>query len=442
MKNVLFLNRSYWPDAEATGQLLTELCEDLAPSFAVTVIAGQPNDNPTRSEFQRLGTEVYHGVRIFRVWHSRFPKQFLPARLINYLSFLIGAFWAALWTKRPDVVVAETDPPLLCLIGWCLQHVRGAKLICYLQDIHPDIGIALGKLPDCWLLRMLRRLSFHIYRGADRVIVLSRDMHARIAQSGVDPQRILCIPNWIDTSKVRPVKVENPFRRQHGIDGKFVVMYSGNMGLCQRLEDVISAADVLRDRSDITFLLVGGGILQRQLQDQVARLGLKNVRFLPYQPNAELGSSLSAADVHLVPLDDRIASCLMPSKFYGVLASATPLIAVAPEECELAELTVQYGIGVLAPPGQPEALAEVIEELADHTWDLPEMGKCARRLAESHYDRRKVIPQFQDVLRSVLGITPVARPATVDSSSLLAVGRQRESAGASAGEECGPIQPD
>jgi glycosyltransferase involved in cell wall biosynthesis len=415
LPRVLFLNRSYWPDAEATGQLLTELCEDLSPHFDVTVIAGQPNDNTTGAAYRRSGTEMRQGVRIRRVRHTRFAKRFLPGRLINYLSFLLGALWAALWIKRPDIVVVETDPPLLCLIGWFLQRVRGAKLVCYLQDIHPDIGIALGRFRDRWPLRLLRRLLFHVYRGADRVIVLSRDMRDRIAQSGVDPQRIECIPNWIDTSLVHPVKQDNPFRQRNGINGQFVAMYSGNLGLCQRLEDVVAAAACLRDRGDILFLLVGGGSLKPQLESEVARLGLTNVRFLPYQPKAELAVSLSAADVHMVPLDERIASCLMPSKLYGILASGTPLVAVAPEDCELAELTLEHGVGVLAPTGQPEALAEVVEKLADQTWDLAEMGVRARRLAESQYDRRRVTARFQTLLKSAIGIAPVAKPEPVEN---------------------------
>jgi glycosyltransferase involved in cell wall biosynthesis len=440
MKDILFINRSYWPDAEATGQFLTELCEDLAPSFDITVIAGQPNDNPTNSAFRRHGTEIRHGVRIRRVWHTRFPKRLLPGRLLNYLSFLTGAFWAAFWAKRPDIVVVETDPPLLCLIGWFLQRVRGVKLICYLQDIHPDIGIALGKLRDGWPLRMLRRLLFHIYRGADRLIVLSRDMRDHIAKSDVDPRRILCISNWVDTSKVHPVKEGNPFRQRHGIDDRFVVMYSGNLGLCQRLEDVISAADLLRDRTDVLFLLVGGGSLQQRLQDQVDKLGLNNVRFLPYQPKTELATSLSAADVHLVPLDERIACCLMPSKFYGALASATPLVAVAPDNCEHAEQTLEHGVGVLAPPDQPEALAEVIAKLADQTWDLSEMGQRARRLAESHYDRRRVIPRFLAVFQTLLGTIPVAEPETVDVRPLLVTGSEDESPTGIATEGGSPLQ--
>jgi colanic acid biosynthesis glycosyl transferase WcaI len=408
--SVLFLNRSYWPDAEATGQLLTELCEDLAAGFDVTVIAGRPNDNPTGIQYRRRGTEVRCGVRIRRVWHTRFPKGILAGRIINYLSFLWSALWAAIWAKRPNVAVVETDPPLLCLIGWYLQRVRGAKLVVYLQDIHPDIAIALGKIRDGRLVRALRRLMFHTYRGADGVVVLSRDMQQRVVDSGVDPQRVVCIPNWIDTQKVRPIKQNNPFRKKHGVKGEFVVMYSGNLGLCQRLEDVIAAAGYLRDRADILFLLAGGGALKQQLQQQVAERGLSNVRFLSYQPKSELAQSLSAADVHLVPLDPRVASCLMPSKLYGVLASGTPLVAVAPEECELAELTLKHDVGVLAPPGEPEAMADVLRDLADHTWDLPQMGARARRLAEAEYDRQHVTARFRALLGSVLGAAPLAEP--------------------------------
>lgn len=403
MKTVLFLNRSYWPDAEATGQLLTELCEDLVPSLDVAVIAGQPNGNPSGASFRSGGVETRHGVAIHRVRHTRFPKRFLPGRLVNYLSFLLAAWWAALWVKKPGLVVVETDPPLLCLIGWYLQRFRGAKLVVYLQDIHPDIGIALGKLRDSWPIRLLRRLMFDIYRGADRVIVLSRDMRYHVAQSGIDPARIAVVPNWIDTATIQPQKQDNPFRSQNGIDGQFLVMYSGNLGLCQRLEEIVAAAGYLRERPDILFLLVGEGALKVRLQAQAAELGLQNMRFLPYQPKAELSRSLSAADVHLVPLDPRVASYLMPSKLYGALASGTPLVAIAADECELADLTREEGVGVVAPPGEPEALADVIRNLADDAWDLPEMGRRARRLAETTYDRRRVTAQFRELLEEVGG---------------------------------------
>jgi glycosyltransferase involved in cell wall biosynthesis len=328
----------------------------------------------------------------------------LPGRIVNYLSFLAGAFWAALWTKRPDVAVVETDPPLLCLIGWYLQRVRGAKLVVYLQDIHPDIAIALGRIRNGWLTRTLRWFMFGTYRNADRVVVLSRDMRQRVIDSGVAPARVVCVPNWIDTKQVRPVKLLNAFRERQKLNGEFVVMYSGNLGLCQQLEDVIAAADKLRDRSDIKFLLIGGGSLEWKLKEQVLALGLSNVRFLPYQPKATLAESLSAADVHLVPLDSRVASCLMPSKLYGVLASGTPLVAVAPADCELSELTRDYEVGVVTPPGDPGKLADAVATMAGQPERRREMGARARRLAVAEYDRKRVTAQFHALLIEVLGL--------------------------------------
>jgi hypothetical protein len=118
---VLFINRSYWPDAEASGQLLTELCEDLAGPFDVTVLAGQPNQNPDQVVFRRRGWETRNGVHIRRVRHSQFPKRFFLGRLINLVTFLLGASLAALIIRRPDIVVVETDPPLLCLLGAFLR---------------------------------------------------------------------------------------------------------------------------------------------------------------------------------------------------------------------------------------------------------------------------------------------------------------------------------
>jgi len=410
---VLFLNRSYWPDAEATGQLLTELCEDLAAEFNMTVVAGQPNQNPGKVKFRRRGWQRRNGVRILRVWNSRFPKRFLPGRAVNLLSYLAGAALAALGVQRPDVVVVETDPPLLCLLGALLRRCYGAKLVVYLQDIYPDIAIALGKLPDGRIAQRLRKLMFGIYRRADRVVVLSRDMEQLLIRSGVAQQKISCIPNWVDTAHIVPQKKQNAFRAEHALDGELVIMYSGNMGLCQRLDDVLAAADRLRDRDDVLFVLIGDGASRASLEQTARRLALPNVRFLPYQPRQRLAESLSAADLHVIPLDPRITSCLMPSKLYPVLASGSPLLAVAPDDCELAELTRQHDIGTVIPPNEPEVLADRIRQIADHPWDLEEMGRRARRVAEDRYDRRRMTGRFGKMLARLLEPEPDSRVGDV-----------------------------
>jgi len=400
--SVLFLNRSYWPDVEATGQLLTELCEDLSDTFDITVIAGQPNQNMDAVEFQRSGWQSRHGVKIRRVWHSRFPKSSFIGRAANYLSFLFAASIAAFRAPRADIIIAETDPPLLCLLAAILRRWHGAKLVIYLQDIYPDLAVALGKLPSNWMTKLLRRMMFRVYKRADRVVILSRDMQELLEASGVSTDRIRCVPNWIDTTVVYPDKVDNDFRREQSVDGKFVVMYSGNLGLCQRLEDVIEAADLLRDQEEIIFLLVGEGASRRNLIAEAERRKLSNVRFLPYQAKARLAASISAADLHLVPLDPRVTPYLMPSKLYGVLASGTPVLAVAESECDLSQIVRDTQSGVVCPPGSPELLADAILECAADKGLLLEMGLRARRLAEDVYDRPLATSRFAKVLNEII----------------------------------------
>jgi glycosyltransferase involved in cell wall biosynthesis len=399
---VLFVNRSYWPDAEATGQLLTELCRDLASWYDVHVIAGQPNLNPEQLPFRRRGSEVRDGVVIHRVWHTQFSKATFLGRLSNYLTFLATALVAAWRAPRAEAIVVETDPPLLCLLGWLACRWHGCRLVVYLQDIYPDIAVALGKLSRGRLSGWLRRLFFHVYRSADQLVVLSDDMRAVLVDGGVSEESIRVIPNWVDTTLVRPAKEGNRFRAQHGLDGKFVVMYSGNMGLCQKLDTVMLAAEQLEHRADIVFLLVGDGASRPRLEAWARRRRLSNVRFLDYRPKSELADSLSAADVHLVPVDPRVTRYLMPSKLYGILASGTPLITVAPPDCQLARLTTESGVGRAVPPVNPQALAAEIRWCAEHRHQLSAMGAAARSLAVRCFDRRISTGRFFQMLSGLL----------------------------------------
>ena len=346
-----------------------------------------------------------NGVAIRRVMHTRFGKSSLCGRGLNILSYLFMAAAAAMFGPRPEMVVVETDPPLLCFLGAMLRLRFRCRLVIYLQDLYPDLAVALGKVRPGRSISLLRRLIFAVYRRADRIIVLSRDMQQVLVESGVCPERIAVIPNWIDSSEVRPIKQGNALRSEWNPENRFVVMYSGNMGLCQGLDDVIRAAELLRDELtggvQVQFLLVGDGSSRQRIQNLVDRLQLTNVRFLPYQSKRDLGSSLSAADLHLVPVDSRVYRYLMPSKLYGVLASGTPLLAVAPAESELAELTLDSEVGLVVAPDDPRALADAIRWCATHRTALDAMGARARRLAESRFDRRQITRKFSELLASI-----------------------------------------
>jgi glycosyltransferase involved in cell wall biosynthesis len=235
-------------------------------------------------------------------------------------------------------------------------------------------------------------------------------MRGVISDSGVQPDLIDVIPNWIDTRQVTPVKTGgNIFRRQLGLDGKFIVMYSGNLGLCQSLENVLLAAEQLKDRDNIAFVFVGDGASKAALVETARERGLENVHFYDYQPASLLAHSLSGADLHLVPIDRRVSRYLMPSKLYGALASGTPILTIAPEESDLAKLVSREHVGMNVEPDQPEDLAEKVVWFAEWCDDLAGYGARARDLAVKAFDRPVSVNRFRRMLRQI--IDPMSQKA-------------------------------
>lgn len=397
---VLFLNRSYHPDVEATGQLLTELCGDLARRHDVTVIAGRPNfvaaDKPLPAR------ETHRGVSIVRVRNLRFSKVGMAGRAAGLASYLLLAFRAALRQKRPDAVVVETDPPALGAMGAILKWWHRCPMVFYLQDLFPEVGLALGKFRPGPLTSFLRWLTNVGLRHADRVVVLGEDMKRIVIGRGVAPGRVAVIPNWADTRALRAPVGDNPLRAEWGVDGKFVVMYSGNLGLSQGLEGVLEVAAALRDEP-VTFLFVGEGAAKPRLVARAAELGLQNARFLPYQPKERLGDSLAAADLHLIPMRRGLAGCMVPSKLYGILAAGRAYVAAVDKDSEVSAVTDAHGTGLRVEPESPEEMGNAIRWCMAHPGQLRAMGERGRKAAETYFDRDRSVALFDDLLS---GLSP------------------------------------
>lgn len=428
MPQILFLNRCYWPDSEATGQLLTDLCEHLTDSFDVHVVCGQPN-SPTRDDYQREGTEVRGGVTIHRLRHTRFAKRVPAGRLLNIASFSRAT---AKYLRRsqlsPDIIVCETDPFLLPIVA--AKHSRrcGAKLVCYLQDIYPDVAEAIGKVKSGMLTRQIRSRLQSSYQASDRVIVLGDCMRARLESPpwSLSPETTRVIPNWADCESIQPFDIDkNPFREREGLQDKFVVMHSGNMGLTQRLDVLINATHDPAWPSNAVLLLVGDGAAKQQLKAQAATLQpptttspstttsptnpppetrnplLSKIRFLPYQPREELAQSLSAADLHVVSMHENISGCLCPSKLYGILAAGRPVLAIASETTDLCQTVMEHKLGWRCDPGDSQAIAQAVAAAAQdktrHT-----IGQQARAIACKHYDKAVVTQQFKTMLQELI----------------------------------------
>mgnify|MGYP003342875253 FL=1 len=375
---IVFVNRSYWPDVEATGQLLTQLCEGLADEFQVEVVAGLPNSLSADAPADWKSQTVHNGVRIHRLRHLQLPKRRMILRIANYLSFQWSVRRMLKRLGRPDVLVFETDPFTLATEAGRLMDRGPVRVVGYLQDIHPDVGVAMGKVPSNRYVRSIRRELFDVYHRCDQMVVLSSDMRQLLLEDGIAPDRVQVIPNWADVQRISPLEGHNAFRQKHGLVDKFVVMYSGNFGLTQRLDHFVQAAAQLTDDPRIHFVFVGRGSLEQALRRQVQQLGLTNVTITGYQPLSGLNVSLNAADLHLVPLTAQLTRCLMPSKLYGILAAGRPLLTNAPAESELHRLTVQHKVGLVVQPQRIDQIVQQIRWASAHPQEMQQRMLAAQ----------------------------------------------------------------
>lgn len=337
-------------------------------------------------------------IEIIRTWGTRFSKTRLAGRITNLATYYMLAALAAQRIERPDIIVAATDPPLLGALGAALKQRFGCRMVYNVRDLYPDIAYANRGLKNPGLLALLARANSFAYRHADEVVTLGHDMAERIVAKGVRADKVSVIPDWVDTGLIRPLD-RNPFRAQFG--ERFVVMYSGNIGLSQHLEAVLEAAERVANHPGIVFVLIGEGARKAALTKLARERGLANVMFLSYRPKEDLAESLGAADLHLIPLMRGAAGCLVPSKIYGILAAGRPFIAMMEAHAEVARIAREHRVGFVVEPGDAGALADAILSANHNRNELRAMGERARELALRQFDRAVATSAFAAMLTRV-----------------------------------------
>jgi colanic acid biosynthesis glycosyl transferase WcaI len=390
---LLVLNQYYWPGVEATAQLLTELCEALADDFEITVVTGVLHGH--EDEPRRL---VHNGVEIVRVSSTSFERSKLFARASNYMTYLGNAFVRGLRGRRPDVILCMTDPPIVANVALLVARRYHAPLVVISQDVFPEIAVQLKRLENPVVMRVLRSLVGLYLRRADRIVAIGETMRRRLEEKGAAPERVRVIPNWVDTERLAPRARDNGWATNLGLDEHFVVMHSGNVGHAQDLDSLVRSATFLRDVDDLRILVIGMGARHAELRGLAELLDVDQVRFLYYQPRRVLPQSLSAADVHVVGLAPGLAGYVVPSRLYGILAVARPVIVAADADSETAQVVQQIGCGIVVPPARPELLARAIRDAHDGKHDLEEMGRRGREWVEREADRSVAVQRYRDLL--------------------------------------------
>ncbi|MCX6930272.1 MAG: glycosyltransferase family 4 protein [Verrucomicrobia bacterium] len=361
----LLLNQTFYPDVMATGQYLTEVAVRLVErGHGVTVVTScRAYDHP---ETQFPKTEIWRGIRIYRVASTGFGKGAKWRRAADFASFLALCTLRLALLPRHDVVVALTSPPLISFLGAVVARVRRSRFFYWVMDFNPDEAIAAGWLrPDSLAARALDWMSRFSLRQSQKVIALDRFMRDRIVAKSIVPTKVVVIPPWSHDTEVKfdPAGRER-FRKAHGFEGKFVIMYSGNHSPVHPLDTLLAAAQQLASDPEIVFCFVGGGSEWRKIKQlaesskSAARIGdaeirnansesgipsttnapLSTIHCLPYQPLGELSGSLSAADLHVVVMGNAFVGLVHPCKIYNVLSVGAPVLCIGPRPSHLSEL--------------------------------------------------------------------------------------------------------
>jgi colanic acid biosynthesis glycosyl transferase WcaI len=389
------------PDLAPTGEVVTRITHELiTQGHRIEVITSLPWYRDHRIEPGYAGKLVrYEDVpwgRIVRV--NPFPttdKRNIARRAVSFAGFSLASAAVGGRGGNVDGVLALSPPLTLGLTGWAIARRRGAPLAFNIQDVYPDVAIELGVLSNHRLIAAARRLERLCYARADAVTVLSDDLKQNIMARMDEPTKIRVIPNFVDTDWITPSARDNEYRKQHGLQDKFVVMYAGNVGLSQSLDLVVDAAAALAHEREIVFVINGGGAAKAGLRERAR--GMDNVVFVDMQPSERLPRVLAAADVHLVPLKRGLARSSVPSKTYSILAAGRPLIASVDPGSEVARVVERSGSGIAVAPEDSEAFTKAVRSLYEQRDQLDAMGAGGRAFVERWASPAAVAKQYADL---------------------------------------------
>jgi hypothetical protein len=398
---ILILNQAFHPDVVSTAQHATDLAVALAETgHQVTVVASARGyDDPARRFPQR---ERWRGLEIVRVRGTGLGKNARWRRAMDFASFMAGCALRLLGLPKCDVVVAMTSPPLISVLAALAVPWKARRFLFWSMDLNPDEAIAAGWLREGSLAaRVLSRLMRYSVQRADRIVALDRFMKQRIESKGLAGEKIAVIPPWSHDDAVHyDQRAREQFRAEHGLGGKFVVMYSGNHSPCHPLETLLAAVERLRERHEIVFCFVGGGSEFRRIEAQARERRLKNILCLPYQPREKLAGSLSSADLHAVVMGDSFTGLVHPCKIYNVLAVGAPILYIGPQESHVIDIFARLNGNGSVYAARHGDVTRVVEQIVGAARRNGSARGQHRELA-GQFSQRTVIPQMIRALEEI-----------------------------------------
>jgi colanic acid biosynthesis glycosyl transferase WcaI len=342
------------------------------------------------------------GVDLIRTYIYASPDEGMLSRTLNFGSFCTSAAIGGMFAPKPDVIYCVMPPLPLGVSAEFLGFIKSAPVVVNIQDIYPDIAVAVGVLSNRTAIRFFEWMERAIYQRASSLVVIADGFKENIAGKGVPEDKIHVVPNWADPEEIMPGSRDNAFRSQLGVGDRFTLSYSGSLSFNTNLDPVLGAAKLLKDEV-FSFVIVGDGVKKAELTAKAEKMELSNLQFLPFQPLDRYPQVLAAADMNLVTLNRQAAMASVPSKMFKMMAVGRPVLAITIEGNEVHRLISDAECGLCVPPDDPKYLAETLRYAASNPKELDRMGKNARKYLVENFSRQDCVRKIEAILEKAAG---------------------------------------
>ena len=412
-KSVLIIGNYFYPDVASLGQIITDYSMELKNDFDITVIAAIPNyssniDIDDNLRNKKYYTEEIKGVKVIRIVVPNVDKRNKVSRVNYILTYYKNAKEAINSNLGFDIILTVSQPPILGgLLGrYAKKKNKNSRLIYNIQDFNPEQIEAVGFSKIKLLIKMLKVIDNISINSSDKVLLVGRDQIPTIEKRKKSfKDKVVIINNWSNDKEIVPLKPSDDriieFKKEHGLEDKFIVMYSGNIGLFYDLQNIINIALDYKNNDNIMFTFIGEGAVKKDLEEFKEKHNLRNIKFIPYQDKKDLVVSLNVADVHLVVNAKGIKGVSVPSKLYGVMSAGKAVLGVLEKESEARTLIEASNCGICVEPGEYKQISAAVENLFEDKENTLKLGMNGRKYLEENLSREKAIFKYKKLLEKL-----------------------------------------
>ena len=404
--NILFLTDNFPPErnvpAMRTWEHVSRWVKDGHQVTVITTAPNFPQGKPLAGYKNHWYFKEYMGgVKVIRVKSYIAANEGFLKRILDYVSFMVTGGIAAMFQRRPDILIS-TSPQFFCAVaGWIVSRLRRLPWIFELRDLWPASIVAVGAMKEGLLIRMLYWIEMSMYRASDRVIAVTKGLRQDLVDRGIPGDKVVVVRNGADTNRFTPRPKDPALVEKLGLQGKFVVGYYGTIGMGAGVQTAVDAGALLRDRDDIVIMLAGAGAEYAEVEKSIKDQGLTNVKLLPPFDQSEMPAVWSLLDAAIVMMKDRpLFKATISSKTFEALAMGMPVIMSLPAG-EATGLVDEYGFGINVRPENPQDMAAAIQRLADNPELKAELGRKALE-ASKDFSRERSAGLVMDVVQDVM----------------------------------------